>query len=240
MGFGYLLIGYLVAFLLKITAEALQLGFAALLLGYVLMLFGLWRLKRFCRSFFGAELMLYPLLITVVYHALRAGSETFLWNLPIVSAAVTDAVGWVEFILIMAFHAALLSAIRELAMQVELKSTVSAAIRNSILVLLYAILYLVCKLPIGAMDGVRNYFLLSLTLLNLAFVICNLLLLLSCTKNICAKGEEEPAPKEYKWKFLNRIGEAFDQTLQKATDRQKEEIEDHLRRRNEKKKKKKK
>ena len=124
MGFGYLLIGYLITFLLKITAEALQLGFAALLLGYVLMLCGLGRLKHFCRSFFWAEIMLYPLLITVIYHALRTGSELFLWNLPIVSQIMTNAVGWVEFVLLMAFHAALLSAIRELAMRVDLKSTV--------------------------------------------------------------------------------------------------------------------
>ncbi len=240
MGFGYLLIGYLAAFLLKMTAEALQLGFLALLLGYGLMLCGLYTLKRFCRAFLWAEILLYPLLITVIYHALRSCSELFLWNIPIVTDQMTAIVGWVEFVFIMAFHAALLSAIREIAIRVDLKSTASAAIRNSVFVLAYAILYLVCNLPIAAMDGVRNYFILSLTLLNLVWVFLNLILLLSCTKNICAKGEEDPEPKRYKWNFLNRIGDAFDKTLQGATDRQREEIEEHLRKRNEKKKKKKK
>lgn len=240
MGFGYLLIGYLVTFLLKMTAEGLGVGFLALFLGYGLMLYGLWRLKRFCFSFAWAEWMLYPLLLTAVYHAFRSVSELFLIDFSIVTVGMTDIVGWVEFVLIMAFHAALLSAIRELAMQVDLKSTVSAAIRNSIFVLLYAVLYLICRLPIAAMDVVRNYFLLSLTLLNLAFVICNLLLLLSCTKNICAKGEEDITPKEYRWKLLNRIADAFGKVFQGAADRQKEEIEEHLKRRNEKKKKKKK
>ncbi len=240
MGFGYLLIGYLVAFLLKMTAQGLHIGFLALFAGYGLMLYGLWHLKRYCGFFVFSEWTLYPLLLTAIYRMLQAFTELFLWKIPLVNATVTTVVDWVEFILYMLFHALLLSAIREIALQVELRSTAMFAVRNSVIVLLYGVVYLVYLLPFAALDTLRPYLNLSAALLNLAWLICNLLLLLSCTKNICAKGDEEITPKRYRWNLLNRIGDRFDATIEGAANRQRGEIEEHLRRRQEKKKKKKK
>ena len=51
MGFGFLLIGYLVAFVLSMTMERLSFGGAAYLIGYLLMFRGLLELERYQRAF---------------------------------------------------------------------------------------------------------------------------------------------------------------------------------------------
>lgn len=234
MGFGYLLIGYLVTFVLKLTASALHIGFLALLVGYGSMLLGLLRLRKYCRSFSWAAYSLCPLLVLAVYHMLEELSTAFLWSLPFLGGTVERVVLWGEFLGLMFFHAALLSAIRELGMQVELKGISSAAVRNSVLVLLYGAVYLIYNLPLPALDGIRVYFGLSLTLLNLAWVVCNLLLLLSCAKSICPEGQEEPREHRYRWEVLNRIGDAFAGNLKKASERSRADAEEYLKKRQEK------
>lgn len=234
MGFGYLLLGYLVTFLLKMIASALGVGFAALLVGYGLMAWGLHSLKRYCSFFAYAEWCLIPLFLLAIYRGAEELSELFLWNLPFVSQTVGSVVGWVEFAIIMLFHALLLSAIRELGMQVELNRIASAAVRNMIIVLIYAILYVLCLLPIAALNSVRQYFVLSLNLFNLAWIFCNLFLFLSCAKNICAEGQEDPEPKRYRWNFLNRVGDSFERNFQRASERSRNDVEDYLRKKQEK------
>ena len=234
MGFGYLLLGYLITFVLRLTASALSLGSLALLIGYGMMLFGLWKLKDYCRSFLWAVGATGALLLTAVYRALEDLSDVFLWNLPIVGGSAEAVVTWAEFLLTMLFHAAMLSAIRELGMRVELRKISTAAVRNAVIILLYGVVYVLYRLPVSAWDSVRVYFNFFFYLLNLAWLICNLLLLLSCAKNICPAGQEEPQPKRYKWNFLNRIGDTFSGNLKKAADSNREEMERFLKKRQEK------
>ena len=143
-----------------------------------------------------------------------------------------------EFFLIMVFHAALMSAIREIAMGVELPKIASAAIRNLIILALYAVVYIFYYVPGLMGDAARGYLTLSMTLLNLAWIVCNLLLLLNCTKSIAAEGQEEIEPKRYKWEFLNRVGDRFEENMKKASESNRDAIEEHLRQKQEKKKKK--
>ena len=234
MGFGYLLLGYLVAFLLKLLASGLGMGGFALLLGYGMMCWGLTRLKLFCRSFAFGEWSLYPLLLIALYRCAGDLSTVFLWDHPIFKGTFSTVIMWAELILIVIFHAAVLSAIRELAMQLELKHISIAAIRNTVIVALYAMLYLIYALPVGLSETVKPYLGISLTVFNLAWMVLNLFLFLTCAKDICAEGDEEIEPKRYRWEFLNRIGDRFGENIQKAGEKNKEEIEGFLRRRNEK------
>ena len=225
MGFGYLFLGYLVTFLLHNLAGALGVGSLALLLGGVMMWTGVKNLRLYCKGFAAAEWMLYPLLLLGGYRLVEDLTRLFLWNAPFFDNAQTT-VSWIEFALIMVFHAALLSAVREIGMQVELKKIAAAAIRNMIIVVLYAVTYLLIYLIGGAVQG---YLVLSVTLLNLGWVLCNLWLLMTCTKDIVAAGQEEPEPKQYKWKLLNRLGEQFDENMKKAAESNRAAIEDRLR-----------
>lgn len=235
MGFGYLLIGYLVTFVLYLTANALQVGFLALWLGYALMIHGVRMLKKYCNSFLWTEGMLWALLLPTVYRTLGALSDLFLWELPWMTATLGTAVSWVEFLLLIGFHGALLMSVGELAGAVGLTGTVRAARRDMIAVSLYAIVYLFVNLPITALDGIRPYFTLSLTVLNLLFILLSLFLLLSCNKNICRDGEEEPPPKRYRWDLLNRIGDGYAKTQEQAAERNRETAEAFLKRRKERK-----
>lgn len=234
MGFGYLFLGYLIAFVLYLTANALRAGVLALIVGYALMLRGTSILKRYCPSFRYAEWTLWVLLLPTLYRVLSTLSDLFLWDLPWLTA-VAGVAGWVEFLLLMTFHAAMLMSVRELATEVGLPRTASFARWNLIVVALYAFVYLATNLPIPAMDGIRTYFTLSLTLLNLLFVILDLILLLSCNKDICREGEEEPPQKRYRWDLLNRIGDGYARTQERAVERKRENMETFLRRRQERK-----
>lgn len=232
MGFGYLLLGYLTTFLLKMLASALGVGSLALLIGYLLMWMGLRTLRLFCRAFEWVEWTLYPMIATALFGLLCDLSNLFLWNIPFLSG-ISSVTVWVDFVLIMVYHAALLSAIREIGEQVEHKRISSAAIRNSVIVLLYAIVYMLYFIPGLFPEGARSYLTLSMTLLNIAWIFCNLWLLLNCTKDIVAQGQEDPAPKRYKWEFLNRMGDRFEENMKKAADSNREAIEEHLRKKQE-------
>ena len=236
MGFGYLLLGYLTTFLLKMLAYALGVGSLALLVGYFLMWTGLRTLRLYCHSFEWAQWVLYPMMATAGFGLFGDLAKLFLWN-PSFLAGASAVIAWVDFALIMVYHAALLSAIREIGEQVELKNVSAAAIRNSIIVLLYAALYLLYFIPGLFPDTVRGYLTLSMTLLNVAWIFCNLWLLLNCTKDIVAQGQEDPEPKRYKWEFLNRMGDQFEENMKKAADSNRDAIEEHLRKKQDKKKK---
>ncbi len=208
MGFGYLLLGYLCAFLLYMSLGALQLGSLALILGYGLMLAGLWRLCRFESGFRYAGWLCFPLLVTSLYFVAEDLATLFLWNIPFLGGIVAEAVEWASFLLLILLQMAMLYGIGLIAENVGLKRTVTAAKRNSILVAAYALVYLLGRmLPIP--ESVLSYVTLAVTLLNLGCVLCNLVLLLSCTKNICPEGDEEVAPRESQFAIVNRVGKMY-------------------------------
>ena len=234
MGFGYLLMGYLVTFLLQILARALGVGALALLLGYGMMWVGLRHLKLFCRSFAYAEWTLYAMLGIAFYRLFEDFANWFLWDVKFISSAeVTMA--WIEFFLMMVFHAALLSALREIGMQVGLEKIATAAIRNLIIVFLYAAVYVIYLLPTTFFEAAKGYLTFSISILNLAWILCNLFLLLNCTKDIVAEGQEDPEPKKYRWEFLNRVGNQFEENFKKAADSNRAALEERLRKKRERK-----
>ena len=228
MGFGYLFLGYLVTFLLHTVAGALGVGSLAMLLGCMLMWMGFRSLRLYCAGFAFAEWSLYSLLALGCYRLAEDLSTLFLWNMAFFGDAST-VLAWIEFVLIMVFHAALLSAIREIGMEVGLQQISAAAIRNMILVALYAVLYALYWIPDLMGDAAKGYLTLSITLLNLGWIFCDLWLLLTCAKDIVAEGQEEIEPKRYKWEFLNRVGDRFEENMKRAAESNRDAIEDHLR-----------
>lgn len=227
MGFGYLLIGYLITFVIHMTLESLGLGGLALLVGYGTMLLGLVQLNRFHRAFAYAKWILIPLLITALYDCIRVLAEQMLLELSFVNADVVSVVGWISFVLIIVFHFALFHAIRALAEEVELPLIRIKAMRSMVLIILYACVYLLAELPLLG-ESVRAYLLYPILLLQLAWIVCNLLLFLNCAKDICPEGEEDLQPKRYRWNLLNRIGDAYESNRQRAEDRVRKEAEDRM------------
>jgi len=238
MGFGYLFLGYLISFLLYMTVQALGLGALALMVGYAMMFYGLYLLNRFHTAFAAAKWMLIPLFATALYNALEDVAVLLSVQIPIVSGEVGVVMDWISFMLLIVFQLAMLYGIRMLADGIGLKLISSATIRNSIFVGVYAVLYLCGSLPLG--ETIKPYMTLSVTLLNLVFVVCNLALLVSCMKNICREGEEEIEPKRSRFAWVNRMSETYESSRKKLNEQMRAEGEALRQRRMEKKKKKKK
>ena len=233
MGFGYLLIGYLITFVLYVTVNALGFGGVALLVGYGIMFYALDILTRYQREFVYAKWVQLPLAVTALYALTQSISELLLIRLPAVMQTVGVAVEWITFLLMIFFNVALLYGIRVLAREVGLLHMAVKAVRNSFFVGLYAVLMLVAKLPILP-NTVKAYLTLPIVMLNVVWVILNLLLLLNCAKNICPAGDEDQPPKRSRFEWINRIGDTYEKNRQKAIDSTTREAEEVLRRRQEK------
>ncbi len=238
MGFGYVFLGYLISFVIYATVEALSLGGLALLVGYGIMLSGLWVLAHYQSAFSWAKYLLFPLLGTALYDCLISFGELFAFDLGVLTGEIARAAyTWVTFLLLMLFQLALLFGIRMIAKDVGLKQIEIKALRNAIFVGIYGILYALAQcLP---RDSVKGYLALPLVLLQLLYVILNLVLLVNCAKDICPAGEEDLPPKRSRFAILNRISDTFERNRQKAIDRTLQETEDKLRERRESREKKK-
>ena len=69
MGFGFLFLGYLLTFVLYLTANRLGVGAFALLLGYLLMFLGILKLEKYEKRFGFAKILLIPLFLGGIYQA---------------------------------------------------------------------------------------------------------------------------------------------------------------------------
>lgn len=236
MGFGYLFLGYLCAFLLKVTADIQPLGAGALavLLGIVLMAVGVRKLSAYESAF---RFSYFPLGLLLIENCYRLIGMVCAWigQKPAwMTTTVDSAVAWVEFAIILAVHAVLFPAIMRLALSVDLRKTANAAIRDLVFVGLWGILYLVWALAPMPQDW-KNAFFRIQVIVNLLVILFNLALLLSCMKNIAPEEDADQAPHRYRWNFLNRVGDRFFGEHERAAEKKKMETEAFLRRRKERK-----
>ena len=228
MGFGYLLVGYLLAFLLYIPINGFGFGGLALILGSAVMLAGLLELNRFQSAFVWAKWLQIPLMLAGCYDFFAALDDMLLWNLPLFGETAKGVADWISFLLAILFNLAMLYGIRVIAKQVGLLHMVAVAVRNSFFVAFYAALYLVAQ-PESYLRAMA----LPLMLLNLVWVICNSLLLLSCNKNICRAGDEDQPAKPSRFAIVNHISEMYEKNRQRAIDTTRQEIEERRSRREE-------
>ena len=235
MGFGFLFLGYLVSFVLSLTLERFDFGGAAHLLGYALMLRGLMELTRYQKSFSLAKWLAYPMLALAAYSLLGSFDTLLWWNLPIFGEGVVQTVDAVTTILSICFQAAVLYGIRMLAQEVELLHIATKAVRNMVFLGIYGLLFAVAHLPAALVASFVQYVNLASGIVWLAVILFNLLLLLSCNKNICAAGDEDQPPRKSRFGFINRMNDAYNDVHQKNIDNAKRDAEEFVRRRREKK-----
>lgn len=234
MGFGYLLIGYLITFVLYSFFGALGVAGFALLLGVAIMMRGLHTLCRYHPLFSYAKWLLIPMLALAAYSALGSINDLLLWELPLFGSGVKQVIDWLTFTILLLFNLAMLFGIRTLSQSLGLLSMAASSLRNMILVGGYAVLYIVAELPISAMESARGYLLVPVNLLQILWIVCNLLLLLACNKNICAAGDEDLPPRKTRFGWVNRLNEAYENARSRSVEKLTQETEDKLRRRKEK------
>ncbi len=214
MGFGYLLLGYLITYVISITAGAMGVGSLALLAGAALMFWGVRSLCCFNTSFIPAKWLTLGVFLLGV---LRLWQDFFsAWVLvdALKSASFTAVLTWASFTVTLLFHFALLYGIRVLALEVGINKLSSHAMYNTIGVGIWGMTFLLCNMPaIG--ETLLPYLNFSVGLFNLVYIISNIVLLLRCAKNICAEGDEEVAPKPSRFAWLNRLNDTYNQTMDK-------------------------
>ena len=214
MGFGYLLLGYIITYLLSITAGSIGVGSLALLIGAALMFWGIHNLCSFNVSFIPAKWLT---LGVFAIGLLRLWQDFFSAWFTVdasVEATLSAVFTWASFAITLAFHFAVLYAIRVLALEVGLGKLSSHAMYNTLAVGIWGVLFLLCNMPaIG--ETLLPYLSISMGLFNLVYIISNIVLLLRCAKNICAEGDEEVAPKPSRFAWVNRISESYNQTMDK-------------------------
>ena len=214
MGFGILLLGYLITYLISITAGSIGIGSLALLGGSVLMVWGIRSLCRFNISFVPAKWLTLPLFALGLCRLWQdAAKAWFVWE-GNAADLMTTIVTWASFAITLLFHFAMLYAIRVLALEVGLNKLSSHAMYNTLAVGIWGVLFLFCNMPsIG--ESLLPYLSFSMALFNLVYLISDIVLLLRCAKNICAEGDEEVAPKRSRFEWINRIGDSYNKTMDK-------------------------
>ena len=213
MGFGYLLIGYIITFLFSLS----NVYFFADIIGAILMMIGLSKLSSYGKNFLRAMQVDIAFLILCFTRAL-------LMMLRVISGeellATVLTVGIVAVGLVLQFF--LFAGIHFLSADVGLIKEPINAKRSIFLTFTYSFLH-VLFLFIGPRLSVTvgNILALCIFLYGLAAIVFNIALIHSCYCRICPLGQEHGERTKSKYEWLNRINEKADSIMDKAFSRQK-------------------
>ena len=214
MGFGNLLLGYLVTYVISITAGAAGVGSLALMLGAALMFWGIRSLCCFNTSFIPAKWLTIGVFALGVLRLWQDFISAWFSTNETADAVLATVLMWASFATTLLFHFAVLYAIRVLALEVGLNKLSSHAMYNTFGVGIWGVLFLFCNMPATGED-LLPYLSMSMGLFNLVYLISDIVLLLRCTKNICAEGDEEVAPKPSRFAWVNRLSASYNRTMEK-------------------------
>lgn len=213
MGFGLLLIGYFVTFIMSLTLY----GWAFRFVGYTVIAYSCVKLReyfpKFTYVFYSAAALWITGGVETVCGALQLfGSE---------AAWISDVTVWVNYaitVLVFAFHMLMLWAIRGAAGEVGLEDKKISALTDMILVCVgfaARAMALAGLIPMG----------LSL-LIQLVWTVMVLVLLFGCYMRICPAGDEEMPRKESRIGLVNKFNESLEKREQEAVARTQREIEE--------------
>ena len=232
MGFGLLLIGYIIAYVSAVGYGPYL--FAGLLIGGVIMFLGLRELRKYAPTFVYAIVADTLLLICALY-GLLVWMETQL-SIPIGVQAWNLGVffDWAEIVIGFVFNIAMLYGIADLSRRVEYPDTRVKAYRNMIFVVLFNVLQVVLTLPIKALDKGRSSMLVVLLIFQLAYTVINAILIFKCYAMICPEGQEDMKRKKSRFEFVNKINKIHDERDEQVIEGTKKYFEDRLNKKNQK------
>lgn len=220
MGWGLLFLGYLLKFILGLNP---LFDVVLTLPACVLMLLGLKKLDLYCHTF------RYAMWSAVLVAAVSVGGligaiVAPMGALPSAQAGLADwlrytatatSAGWFilsEMVAVVLFHAALALGIKEIAARVGVQKNAVRAMRNLVLIGLYAV-SLVCSEAVPATAGVMMP---TAMLIRLVFAVCNSVLLYSCYMRIAPADDTAQVRKKSRFALVNRLRDAYDEKTQKA------------------------
>lgn len=204
MGFGLLLCGYFVLFMMSFGMG--EYSFAALIMGGFISCIAANKLKDYCPSFGYTFVTSVLYILLGVWGGVGFINDMLLLDLPVFGTVAKNVVQYVDFGLGLLYHLLMLYSVFELSGSLGLEKIKSRAsfelVFMSTLSIFQLFLYAVPSVA-NVENQMPTKFLILFTLV--AYVI-NLLLLYSCYNNICPAGEEmgrEQKPSRFK--FVNQI-----------------------------------
>ena len=203
MGFGILFLGYCITYIIS-----LPIGVPARLVGYLIMIMGCRKLSEYSDRF---KLTTYSAILLSVTSAMQSVALVFDFlyqNLLLQSDPIPQAIDsvlkYADIALVLVFHILLLLGIRSLAKETEVDKIEAASIRNLFFVCLYFFLIVFSYIPLPIKEAFNKYLGLPLFLLNLAWIILNVILIFKCYANICDESDVEMEQKPSRFEFVNK------------------------------------
>ena len=220
MGWGLVFLGYLMKFLFGLNPIF---DVVLALPACLVMLLGLKRLSLYCHTFHYAlwsTALLAAVSVGGVIGALlvpasalpAAGAGLIAWLRYVANASLGGWGAWADMIAVVLFHAALALGIKDIAMRVGVQKNAVRAMRNLVLVGLYA----ACLLTASILPSVAPMMAAPATLICLVFAVCNCVLLYSCYMRIAPAEEVVTVRKQSRIGWVNRLRDAYDAKTRKA------------------------
>lgn len=229
MGFGFLLVGYMLSFL--VTAGLGPYIFAGMLIGSIFMFFGLKELRKYDPVFIYALIGDILLFICSVIIGISWALGSFT---SIDVTLLSTVMSFVKIAVCIFFEISLLYGVADLSRRVDYPDTRQKAITNIIYVSIFNVYQIITLTPIvTSMSGENKA--TALTILMIAQVIytaINTFLFFKCYAMICPAGQEDMPYKKSKFAFINKFREIRDAKDEKAINEMKNYYEDKLKRRN--------
>ena len=192
MGFGLLFIGYFVA----------SLGFVSVLrlAGYMLTAYSAKKLKQYNTAFgffeIASGVMLVASFVSTVIDLLG-----LIMGEGFVGDTLISIIKNAEVILSCAYNIVMLLSIRQIALETEERKISLGAVRNGVFVVIYAVVYMISRLPFEF----TKYLSLPLILVQFVWILLNILLIFSCYAKICDEGDVNMERKPSRFAFVNEM-----------------------------------
>lgn len=203
MGFGILFFGYCITYIMALNPY----GVLFRLFGYVLVVLGCKKLGEYEPRFKRAGLLGVSLLVLTVVQVVSFAFDYAYENLLIANdlfpTVIDDVIFYVNLALVCSFHIFLLLAIRYIARDTESDKIQSAAVRNLFFVCMYYFMVLLAYVPSPIQEPYSKYLALPLFMLNIVWLILNVILLFSCYAKICDESDVEMEQKPSRFEFVN-------------------------------------
>ncbi len=217
MGYGLVLIGYLLTFFTSLTLY----GWMTRLLGYLVMAYGFYKLKDYFPSY---KLSLFSLLAIFLVGLGEAGCE--IAKMFGVAAEAVDPIKniicYTRDGMIFVFHIFFLVSTCIAFGVVGMNEKKVSAVTDIFAVTVGYVFYILSAL--GIVEANVAFF------VQLIWSLMVTVLILGCYMRICPEGDEDMPRRESKIPFINRFSEALEKRENEAIERTKRDIEEKRRR----------
>lgn len=214
MGFGYLLLGYFMAFAFTLA----DMYFFFDIVGGALMLVGLSKLSPHGKNFYRA------MWADIAYIFLCLGRTVLIMLKMIPADGVwAKAFGFGIAAASLALQFFILAGIYFIALKVDLPKETAHAKRNILYLLLYYFGYIAAMILLPYLGIIGNIASLAITVFGLVILILNLILIHSCYCRICLEGQQSGERTPSRFAFINRFNKKADEVFDNAYLRPKKE-----------------